>query len=215
MWVFAQATQQMEVKAFSMTNSLWPTWTRSEHLVVIHTHALTHTHTRAHTLSHMDLNRLYSLDNNKWDWIISRCSVIQEYLLPLNSYGHNQWDEVISGVMMGKKTVRRRGHLLHLKSHGFLFNKLQMISAPSCAAERIDHLLTSSTLSQSHCAMTSIHDQLFPRWNEESFHRTTKARTGVFCFVFWNAQLKNSSQWIFKDTGLTAPKSSFRLSELC
>ena len=219
MWVSVQATQQMEVKAFSMTNSLWPTWTRSEHLVVTHTHVHTHTHT--HTVSHMDLNRLYSLDNNKWDWIISRCSVIQEYFLPVNSYGHDQLHEAISGVMMGmmgKKMVKRRGHLSHRKSHRFICNKLQMISDPSCTAERTDNLLTSSTFSQSHCAITSIHDKLFPHWNEESFHRTTKARTGVFFFLFvflFGTRSCKNSKWIFKDTGLTAPKSSFRLSELC
>lgn len=35
-----QATQQMEVKALSMTISHWPTWTRLEHLVRTHTHTL-------------------------------------------------------------------------------------------------------------------------------------------------------------------------------
>lgn len=45
--MFEQAKQQMEVKAFSMTVSLWPTWTRSEHLVHTCTYAYAQTH--AHT----------------------------------------------------------------------------------------------------------------------------------------------------------------------
>lgn len=85
---FLQATQQMEVKAFSMTNSLWPTWTRSEHLVLTYTHAL--------------------IENRPYSWIIINgikslpgAVLLKEYLLPSNSYGRDKQELVVKSCDEG------------------------------------------------------------------------------------------------------------------
>lgn len=72
MWVFVQ---QMEVKAFSPTNSLWPTSTRSEHSEHLH----------------VDLSRLYPLGSNQL--VLPGVVLFQEYFLSLPSYGDERNDD--------------------------------------------------------------------------------------------------------------------------